>query len=249
MSPPAFDHFQTQAQLPVAPADQAGVHGVGVAAVGPDQCEAWVLLVDGVQDQLGAGPVLDRGGVHHADQQQPAGVDQQVPFAASGSLPGVVADLFTAAGRLGGLGVQHRCGRFRVAAPGLAGLLAQGVVDVVPHPLGAPVPKPPVRRVPGSQIMWHEPPGAAGYQHVQDRVDDQPVTVLQRPPTPAGVSYRQVPRHHLPHPISQRTRVRSAGVIPATIHVVHKHTILAGVTPSSGHRHAAISPTSAITSW
>lgn len=79
--------------------------------------------------------------------------------------------------------------------------------------------------------MRGEAPGAAGDQHVQDRVDDQPIVVLQRPSTPGRIPYWQLSDYDLPHPIRQHARVGSAGVIPATAHVVHKHTILAGDAP------------------
>ena len=79
--------------------------------------------------------------------------------------------------------------------------------------------------------MRYETPSAAGDKHIQDRVDDQPMSELQRPFTPGWVAYRQVNWDCLPHRIGQGTRIGSAGVIPASIDVVHKHAILAGMTP------------------
>ena len=86
---------------------------------------------------------------------------------------------------------------------------------------------------PRPTVPGHEVPAATRNQHVQkDRVEDQPVAVLQRPSAPGQIAHRQVHRHDLPHGVGQGTRAISADVIPARVVSRHRLTTPAGMTHS-----------------
>src|SRR3989304_7767222 len=63
----ALDDFQEPATQVLGPPDQLA----SVASVSPDQPQAGKLSYQLAQDQFGAIPVLDTGGVHHYRQDQP----------------------------------------------------------------------------------------------------------------------------------------------------------------------------------
>jgi hypothetical protein len=129
------------------------------------------------------------GGRDHDGQQQPAGVDRDVPRAALALVPAVVP---AAGGRDGvggadGLGVDHGRGRHWATPVGQRGTFTQRWVDPAPRPRAGPPPEPGVDGLVRREVGRQGPPGDPAADQGQDRVQDQaPVPLLGPAPTPAG---------------------------------------------------------------
>jgi hypothetical protein len=70
----------------------------------------------------------------------------------------------------------------------------------------------------------------------KDRVDDEPMAVLQRPRAPRPIQHRQKAGNQLPHRLGQGTGVVSTDAIPAALSVSQTRD-LGGDDPHLSSRH------------
>src|SRR5918911_2081699 len=82
---------------------------------------------------------------------------------------------------------------------------AQRLMDALPHPMQTPLAKGRIGRLPWWILAWQIPPGTAGAQDVEERVDEQP----QRPSARAApLCWRwQERRQHGPFGIREVTGI------------------------------------------
>src|SRR5262245_5357408 len=157
--PTPFHHLEWLALLPLRLRDglqhpTAELQGplsdtAVVDRVGEDLRQPREVALDLCQDQPGPVPVLDVGGMDHHRQDQPEGVDQQVPLAAVDHLVGVLAPRPALLGRLDALAVDDRHAGAGLP-PGLAAdLIPQGVVEPLPGAVVAPLAEVIVAGAPG----------------------------------------------------------------------------------------------------
>ena len=207
-----LDDFQRQLRLELGlgPGDELA----GVSAVGPGEPDRGECFPQVPQQRPGSVAVLDAGGGDQHGQQQPDGVDSDVPLAAVDLLARVVAaaGLPDGLGCLDRLGVDDRGRGLGAAARGDPALAAQLIVHGLSRagllpPAGVVVDGAPVREVRG-----HRPPLDTLLDQVADPVDDVaaavprgPAALAQRPgrgrerglgDSPFGVGHvRGVTRH------------------------------------------------------
>ena len=147
----AFDDLE----LPGAgPGDRRGGRGALIAGVGEDAFdEREGAARRSIEDQERAVAVLHIGGMDDDVQEQAERVDQDVPLAAGDLLGAVVAAVV---GRLGGLdrlAVDAAGAGRRLPTRLAADLLAQGVVDGLPGPVGGPSDEVVINGPPGGKVM------------------------------------------------------------------------------------------------
>jgi hypothetical protein len=82
-----FDDLQGPMIRHLDPLDQLA----GITPVGPDQPQTAEALAQAVQHQSGTVAILNISGMHHSHENQPQGIDEQMPLAAQDLLAGVVA--------------------------------------------------------------------------------------------------------------------------------------------------------------
>ena len=161
------DQLQHQAAELLRPAD-----GRLVRPVGPDQLQPREAALEPGRDELDAVAVLDRGRVDDDRQEQPHGVDDDVPLPARDPLAHVVAPRLAPLGGVDALAVDDRRRGALLAAVGVPQPGAEHVEDLRP---GAVEPPPAVVEVdgaPGGQVVGHHPPGDAAADQVEDAVED-----------------------------------------------------------------------------
>src|SRR5262245_49581962 len=108
-----------------------------------------------------------------------------MPFPALHLLAPVVT--FDAPGffrRLHTLAIHDRCRGVGMASRSQADRAAQRLVDALPHALQAPLAEGRIGRLPWRILARQIPPGTAGAQDVEERVDEQPQGPGTRPATP-----------------------------------------------------------------
>jgi hypothetical protein len=185
------------------PAQQTLIDTVGIAGIGPDQPEQRKHRGDPGQDQFRPRPLLHRGGMHHRLEQEPTGIDEQVPLTASGAFTGIPADLVAALMAVRGLRVQHRSRWLPITSLSHPDQVTQPVMHPIPRAISTPATKPPVGGIPRRQVMRDMPPRSPGPQHVENCVEDQPSRVTQRAPAPARIPLREKGFQDFPLPVGQ----------------------------------------------
>lgn len=177
----AFDPIATphdlQLELAKRPEGFDPLHqGSQIAAVGPNDLQPPRHFDQSLDQTLGGVPVLHGGAGDLNRQNQSQDVHRQVPFAAFDFFPRVVAAFPGLVGRLDRLTVHDGGGWRDLASLGFSQPVPQGVVDKGPGPVLAPTPKVTIDGLPGRKVSGQEPPGAAGSNPIEDRIDqDTPV--------------------------------------------------------------------------
>jgi hypothetical protein len=105
-------------------------------------------------------------------EEQGPSIDQDAAFATVDALGAIVATYTTHASRAGRLAVDDASARLRVAPDAHTELLAQRRIEVLPHPVEAPLAEVMIRRLPGGEFVREQPPGAATANHVEDGVQN-----------------------------------------------------------------------------
>ncbi len=157
----------------------------GVGAVGPDPGDGFVPGAQEGQGRAGTVTVLDVGGGHDHDQQQPDRVHHDMAFAAGDFLARIESAAAGADG-FGGphrLRIHYRCGRFAGAAFGEAELFTQVVVDREGEPAAVPAGEDRVHGAPSDpEIDRQVPPLDAIVDDIGDRVEDLAAAIFFRVP-------------------------------------------------------------------
>src|SRR5262249_35663337 len=108
----------------------------------------------------------------HGGHDQAQGVDDDVPLAAVDLLVRVLAMRPALLGGLDALAVDNPHAGALLAAGTAADSVAQGVVDLGPGAVVAPLVEVVVAGAPGGEVMGKHPPGATAAEDVEDAVEN-----------------------------------------------------------------------------
>jgi hypothetical protein len=144
----------------------------GVALVDPDVLDPWELIVGIVQQQRDTSAILNVRGVHLCAQDQAAGIDQDVAFAAVHALGAIVATDTTHACCPDRLTVDDRRTRLGLSPDAGAELLAQDSVQMLPCAVQSPETEVVIGRLPGWELVREQSPSAATPHNIEDGVQD-----------------------------------------------------------------------------
>ncbi len=122
--------------------------------------------------------VLQVGRQHHHQQDQPHGIDQEVPLASGDFLARVVTALVAAFGALDTLAVNDRGTRLALPLVQQAEPLPQMRVDGLPQTADFPASEVMIDGTPWREVGGQIAPLAAGLVEIEDRVEQFPVGVL-----------------------------------------------------------------------
>ncbi len=157
-----------------------------IGTIGPDTAQPREPMPQDAQEELRSVAILHARSSHHHRDEQPQRVHQDVALAAFDLFGAVKARVPSSIGRFDGLRVDNR-------GAGLAGVAfedpevpAQGIVEPLPGAISSPAPKVVIDEAPRRQIIGDKPPGTAGPQDIQDRVDDLPFGIHFRSATWLG---------------------------------------------------------------
>src|SRR5262245_59534138 len=125
-----------------------------------------------LQDRLGTVAILDVGRMDHGGHDQAERVDHDMPLAAVNLLVRILAMRSPLLGGLDALAVDDPHAGARLPAGAAADPVAQGVVDLGPGAVVAPLVEVVVASAPWGEVMRHHPPGAAAAEDVEDAVED-----------------------------------------------------------------------------
>lgn len=143
-----------------------------VGAIGEEVLEPGPALADRLDDELGAGGILDIGGGQVKHQQVSVGVHGDVPLAVFGLLAGVVPTATRRAWRLDRLAVQHARTRTGFAALQFPIYHHQDVMDRPEQKAAQQPAKPPVNRLPRREMGRQKPPSAVRPRQVPQCIED-----------------------------------------------------------------------------
>src|SRR5271169_32596 len=152
--------------------------GPQVATIGPNELHASVHSDQNLDQALGGIAVLYGSGRDHNRQNQAQAVHGHVAFAPRHLFARVVATRSRLIGRLNRLAVNDGGGRRDLSCLGLAQPVPQGVVNKPPGPVPGPLAKVAIDRLPRTEILGQQTPGASGANDVEDSVDQ--AAALQR---------------------------------------------------------------------
>src|SRR5262245_13396237 len=130
--------------------------------------------------------VLHVGTMHDHGEDQPQRVDSKVPFASADLFASVVAPLAANFRGPHALAVENRGAGRGLPTLGATHLLAEHVVNRLPHAVQPPVPEQIVNRLPIRKVARQLPPLTTGAVHIKNRIDDLPTTDLAWPPDATG---------------------------------------------------------------
>ena len=148
---------------------------VVVLRVGPEQLQPTAVLRSQAGQHLGgACPVVGGGHRDHHDQEQPQGVHDDMPLPTGDLLAPVVAPVVGDLGRLDRLAVDAPGAGARLLADGHAHHPTQGVHDLLPGAVAAPLVVVVVHRTPGRQVVGEHVPLAAAAVEVENGVEHLP---------------------------------------------------------------------------
>jgi hypothetical protein len=140
-----------------------------------------------VQQELDAFPVLDLCAVDPDSEHQSLGVHQQMSLASFDLLAAIVAALFAAYARgFDRLAIHYGRGGLRVPLEADTHALTQGGMHPLPGAVQAPEAEVVVDGLPGWEVVWQKPPGAAAPYDVEDGVEDLTRRIETRAPTGFG---------------------------------------------------------------
>jgi hypothetical protein len=145
----------------------------GVASIGPDMFDASArpLAEECGQQMLGSIPVLNVGWQNHDQENQTDRVDQDVSFAPVDFLACIVAPLVAGFGALDALAVDDRSAGLRLASFDQAEMFSQMRVNLVQQAIALPESEVVIDRTPRSKVLGQVAPLAAGFDEVEDRVE------------------------------------------------------------------------------
>jgi hypothetical protein len=173
---------QDEAHMLAAPFHQLA----SLRAINPEQPQLFPGATAPCQAQAGPCWVGHRSGRDDHDQQEPQRIDHQMACAPLDVFAFIVAALSAQCCRLDPLAVETaRCGMF-VAPRLLAHLGAQGVVEALPVPAGAPWTDIPVHTGPFGLCMGEHPPCDAPVNDIQQGIEHRPHIELAGAPTRLG---------------------------------------------------------------
>jgi hypothetical protein len=164
------DNFKTNAAIFSNPLQEL----TAVAAVHPDETQLLAGAAQASEQETSAIAVLDRGCRNNHRQQQPHGVNQDVPLRTIDLLACVIPSGATERCRLNTLAVQAASRWVLVTPVSFSHLCPQGVMDSLPGAVIAPLPKVGVDALPLGILFREHPPLDATNCNIQDCVDDQP---------------------------------------------------------------------------
>src|SRR4051794_711399 len=160
-----------------------------IAGIGEQVTEPGKAPTDPGTDWRQAVAILDAGRMDHQPQRQAQGVGEQMSLAAVDLLAGVEAALAAGFGGLDALAVDDSGTRRRFAAGLLTGRHEQRHLDAGPDAILPELAKIAIDRALGWELAWQHPPGAAGAQQIQQRVQHFPQP--RRPPPATALGGRQ----------------------------------------------------------
>ena len=211
---------------PTAELDEPAGERAGVGAIAPDQLQSRPAFPPGAGHQsLRAEPVMNVGGVHMGEQDQPDSIDKDVALAAGGALGRIPpvplrgpedrlcrepdrrrrwsARLIAARSRAvddGGAGLGG-------SALGLACQGAQTIVQTAQRAVASPAPELSVHGRPWREVPRQPPPCAARPNEVEDRLCSRSTRPLERPATTRGRREQRLQRG--PFGVSQIGGIRA----------------------------------------
>ena len=154
--------------------DPVGKGLTAIACISPQQFQAWQVqtLVQLGQQLLAAWLVLHIAGGNQDREQQPHGIDHDMPFAAVHSFTGIIPSFSFDQGGFDRLGIDNGSTWRRFAAYLLSHLPMQQAIYLLPETIQSPLTVMVINRLPGRQIVGQHAPLTAGSQEIQHCVDD-----------------------------------------------------------------------------
>ena len=174
-----------------------------IAPVGPEVLDpAGSLVGKESREQLPSGvAVLNVGWQHHHPQHQTERIDQDMSFSAVDFLARIVTPFFAHLGALDALAIEDGRAGMALATFDPAQMLSQMGMDLFPQTVELPEPEVMVDGAPGSKVPGQVAPLRAGFDEIEDGIEQLPERVLAPPTALAGLGKAVV--DELPFGVSQ----------------------------------------------